>query len=189
MSLAERRTTELRRLVAHLRKPGEIPPDGFRARGRCHALMARPLLIGLSRSCCLGITGGRRSGKLVYWRTHPMRRLITLSVVVLLAAPARRRTPRTAASRRSRSSSASRSRRTICGTKRCIAGRRRRSSIRPTPPRGTTSRSRTSTRASSSEAKKAYEKALELDPKNLMIRQNYDLFKEINDRTKRRSGK
>ncbi len=39
------------------------------------------------------------------------------------------------------------------------------------------------------EAKKAYEKALELEPKNLMIRQNYDLFKEINDRTKRRSGK
>ncbi len=38
-------------------------------------------------------------------------------------------------------------------------------------------------------AKKAYEKALQLDPKNLMIRQNYDLFKEINDRTKRRSGK
>jgi Tfp pilus assembly protein PilF len=39
------------------------------------------------------------------------------------------------------------------------------------------------------EAKKAYEQALKLDPKNLMIRQNYDLFKEINDRTKRRSGK
>ena len=39
------------------------------------------------------------------------------------------------------------------------------------------------------EAKKAYEKALQLDPKNLMIRQNYDLFKEINDRTKRRAGK
>jgi Tfp pilus assembly protein PilF len=39
------------------------------------------------------------------------------------------------------------------------------------------------------DAKKAYEKALELDPKNLMIRQNYDLFKEINDRTKRRSGR
>jgi Flp pilus assembly protein TadD len=39
------------------------------------------------------------------------------------------------------------------------------------------------------QAKKAYEKALELEPKNLMIRQNYDLFKEINDRTKRRSGK
>ena len=38
-------------------------------------------------------------------------------------------------------------------------------------------------------AKDAYEKALQLDPKNLMIRQNYDLFKEINDRTKRRSGK
>jgi Tfp pilus assembly protein PilF len=39
------------------------------------------------------------------------------------------------------------------------------------------------------EAKKAYEQALALDPKNLMIRQNYDLFKEINDRTKRRNGK
>ena len=39
------------------------------------------------------------------------------------------------------------------------------------------------------DAKKAYEHALTLDPKNLMIRQNYDLFKEINDRTKRRSGK
>ena len=39
------------------------------------------------------------------------------------------------------------------------------------------------------DAKKAYERALELDPKNLMIRQNYDLFKEINDRTKRRNGK
>lgn len=39
------------------------------------------------------------------------------------------------------------------------------------------------------EAKKAYERALKLDPRNLMIRQNYDLFKEINDRAKRRSGK
>jgi Flp pilus assembly protein TadD len=39
------------------------------------------------------------------------------------------------------------------------------------------------------EAKKAYEKALEIEPKNLMIRQNYDLFKEINDRTKRRAAK
>jgi Flp pilus assembly protein TadD len=37
------------------------------------------------------------------------------------------------------------------------------------------------------EAKKAYEKAIQLDPKNPMIRQNYDLFKEINDRTKRRN--
>ena len=39
------------------------------------------------------------------------------------------------------------------------------------------------------EAKKAYEKALSIEPKNLMIRQNYDLFKEINDRTKRRAAK
>lgn len=35
-------------------------------------------------------------------------------------------------------------------------------------------------------AAEAYEKAVKLDPKNQMIRQNYDLFKEINDRTKRR---
>ena len=39
------------------------------------------------------------------------------------------------------------------------------------------------------QAQKAYEKALELDPNNAMIRQNYDLFKEINDRAKRRSDR
>ena len=32
-------------------------------------------------------------------------------------------------------------------------------------------------------ARKAYEKALEIDPNNTQIRQNYELFKEINDRT------
>jgi type IV pilus assembly protein PilF len=32
-------------------------------------------------------------------------------------------------------------------------------------------------------ARKAYEKALELAPNNAQIRQNYELFKEINDRT------
>ena len=31
-------------------------------------------------------------------------------------------------------------------------------------------------------ARAAYEKALQLDPDNLQIRQNYDLFREINDR-------
>ena len=31
-------------------------------------------------------------------------------------------------------------------------------------------------------ARKAYEKALDLDPNNVQIRQNFDLFKEINDR-------
>jgi type IV pilus assembly protein PilF len=36
-------------------------------------------------------------------------------------------------------------------------------------------------------ARKAYEKALELAPNNSQIRQNYELFKEINDRTS--SGK
>lgn len=34
-------------------------------------------------------------------------------------------------------------------------------------------------------ARGAYEKALELDPNNTLIRQNYELFKEINDRTSR----
>jgi Tfp pilus assembly protein PilF len=32
-------------------------------------------------------------------------------------------------------------------------------------------------------ARKAYEKATELDPNNVQVRQNYELFKEINDRT------
>src|SRR5262249_41438774 len=32
-------------------------------------------------------------------------------------------------------------------------------------------------------ARKAYEKAIEIDPNNSQIRQNYELFKEINDRT------
>ena len=37
-------------------------------------------------------------------------------------------------------------------------------------------------------AREAYEKATELDPGNAMIRQNFDLFREINDRTNRRGG-
>jgi Flp pilus assembly protein TadD len=32
-------------------------------------------------------------------------------------------------------------------------------------------------------ARQAYEKALEIDPSNSQIRQNFELFKEINDRT------
>lgn len=32
-------------------------------------------------------------------------------------------------------------------------------------------------------ARKAYEKAIELEPSNAQIRQNFELFKEINDRT------
>ncbi|MBS1817442.1 MAG: tetratricopeptide repeat protein [Acidobacteria bacterium] len=32
-------------------------------------------------------------------------------------------------------------------------------------------------------ARKAYERALEIQPNNAQIRQNYELFKEINDRT------
>ena len=38
-------------------------------------------------------------------------------------------------------------------------------------------------------ARVAYEKATELEPNNAMLRQNYDLFKEINDRTNRSSAK
>jgi Flp pilus assembly protein TadD len=38
------------------------------------------------------------------------------------------------------------------------------------------------------EARKAYETAIKLDPKNMLIQQNYDLFKEINDRTQKRRG-
>jgi Flp pilus assembly protein TadD len=38
-------------------------------------------------------------------------------------------------------------------------------------------------------ARAAYEKAVALEPNNLQIRQNYDLFKEINDRSNRRSDR
>lgn len=36
-----------------------------------------------------------------------------------------------------------------------------------------------------SKARASYEKALELEPGNALIKQNYELFKEINDRTTR----
>lgn len=38
-------------------------------------------------------------------------------------------------------------------------------------------------------ARTAYERALELEPGNAMIRQNYELFREINDRTTRQSDR
>jgi Tfp pilus assembly protein PilF len=38
-------------------------------------------------------------------------------------------------------------------------------------------------------ARQAYEKALQLDPNNAVVRQNFDFFKEINDRTSRRNAK
>jgi Tfp pilus assembly protein PilF len=37
-------------------------------------------------------------------------------------------------------------------------------------------------------ARGAYEKALELQPNNTFIKQNYELFREINDRTTRQSA-
>ena len=38
-------------------------------------------------------------------------------------------------------------------------------------------------------ARAAYEKAVKLEPNNPLIRQNFDLFKEINDRTGRTDGR
>ena len=38
-------------------------------------------------------------------------------------------------------------------------------------------------------ARKAYEKAAELDPNNATIRQNFDVFREVNDRTSQTTGK
>ena len=38
-------------------------------------------------------------------------------------------------------------------------------------------------------ARAAYEKALALEPDNTFIKQNYELFKEINDRTSRDNGR
>ena len=37
-------------------------------------------------------------------------------------------------------------------------------------------------------AKNAYEKALKIDPNNIQIRQNYELFKEINDRASEKAA-
>lgn len=37
-------------------------------------------------------------------------------------------------------------------------------------------------------AREAYEKALALEPDNALIRQNYDLFKEINDRAAKKDS-
>ena len=38
-------------------------------------------------------------------------------------------------------------------------------------------------------ARQAYEKAMALDPSNMQIRQNYELFKEINDRATQQKDK
>ena len=37
-------------------------------------------------------------------------------------------------------------------------------------------------------ARSAYEKALELEPDNALIKQNYELFREINDRATRKDS-
>jgi Flp pilus assembly protein TadD len=38
-------------------------------------------------------------------------------------------------------------------------------------------------------AREAYERAIKLEPNNPLIKQNYELFKEINDRTGRTDGR
>jgi Tfp pilus assembly protein PilF len=38
-------------------------------------------------------------------------------------------------------------------------------------------------------ARGAYEKAITLEPNNALIKQNYDLFKEINDRAAKKDGR
>lgn len=38
-------------------------------------------------------------------------------------------------------------------------------------------------------AREAYEKALRLEPNNALIRQNFELFKEINERSGRKDGR
>ena len=38
-------------------------------------------------------------------------------------------------------------------------------------------------------ARQAYEKALQIDPANPLIKQNFELFKEINDRKGRKDGR
>ena len=38
-------------------------------------------------------------------------------------------------------------------------------------------------------ARNAYQKALELNPNNQYVKQNYELFKEINDRTNKQDGR
>ncbi len=38
-------------------------------------------------------------------------------------------------------------------------------------------------------ARDAYDKALALEPNNALVRQNYDLFKEINDRVLQKDGR
>ena len=38
------------------------------------------------------------------------------------------------------------------------------------------------------QARDAYEKALAVEPENTLIKQNYDLFKEINDRAAKKDG-
>ena len=38
-------------------------------------------------------------------------------------------------------------------------------------------------------AREAYEKALAIEPENALVRQNYDLFKEINDRAAQKDGR
>ena len=95
----------------------------------------------------------------------------------------RRRSPTRAATRRRRSSSASTSRSAASGAKRSTAGRKP-TELDPTYAAAFNDLAIAYEHEGQlDKARKAYEKALELEPNNAQIRQNYELFKEINDRT------
>ena len=117
-----------------------------------------------------------------------LRLILTAALLVVsVSAPALAKDEREP--RRSRSSSASTSRRGASGARRSTAGRRPSRSTPTTPRRSTTSRSPTSTRASSRRRARRTRRRSSSSPTTQLIRQNYELFKEINDRTNRRGSR
>ena len=100
----------------------------------------------------------------------------------------RRRSPTNGPMRRPRSNSASRSPRRACGARPSTGGSAPSQSTPTTPQAYNNLAVAYEHEGQFEKARKAYDKAAELEPNNAMIRQNFDLFKEINDRTNRRSS-
>ena len=126
---------------------------------------------------------------MVYWRTTPMlRRLTILSVVILLAAPA---------SARAQNDRGKSKQQVEFGIKVAQNGLwnealyrwQKATELDPTYAAAWNNLAIAYEHEGKFEkARQAYEKAIELEPNNASIRQNYELFKEINDRTNRRSS-